>query len=217
MDARRISAWWVFLLMGLLISTVGSAEAQSSPQAFVARAEEAAAQHRLGPAILNLERARLLSPDSRRIADDLSRARLAANLPPDEPRAAGTLAQLVRTEQWGRVALAGLGLTAGALTAVVGRRGRRAFLIIALVGGLVTSAGVWGTVRAEPPPNLAVVLSPDLAARVAPSREARAAFVPREGSLVSLERAQGGFVLIEFDGRRGWVPASDVEMILPES
>ena len=201
----------------LQILSAGPAEARSPEDAFTTRAEEQLAQHQPGRAILNLERARLLSPSSTLVADDLVRARIAANLPQAEPRVTGTFSQLLRTDQWGAVALAGLALAAGALIAVVARLGRRAFLIIALVGGLVATLGFWATVRAEPPPNLAVVISHGLVARSAPSREALPLFMPAEGSLVSVERTQGRFVLISSDGSRGWVPFGDVETILPET
>ena len=218
MQARRISLSKVAFLVWLAaISCPGSAQAQSSPQAFIARANEALVEHHPGRAILNLERARLLSPSSGLIADDLAQARLAANLPPTEPQVAGSPSQLLRTGQWGQVALAGLGLAAGAVIAVVGKLGRRPFLLIALLGGLVATAGLWAAIRAEPPPNLAVVVAPGLVARVAPSTAARASFTPQEGSVVSVVRSRAHFVLISSEGRRGWVPAEDVETILPET
>lgn len=198
-----------------LVSITSLAEARPSEQAFVAQAEEALAERHPGRAILELERARLLSSGSRVIADDLARARLAADLPATEPSVAGTSAQLLRTDQWGEVALAGLALATGALIAVVGKLARRAFLIIALVGGFVAAAGFWRTVRAEPPPNLAVVTSRGLVARSAQSMQAGAVFIPPEGSFVSIERAEGRFVLIAAGRSRGWVPAGDVETILP--
>jgi hypothetical protein len=193
------------------------ATAQSSVLAFVARGEQAISENHPGRAVLDLERARLLSPSSGRIADDLLRVRLAANLPTTEPLAAGTPSQLRRADRWGQVALAGIGLAAGAILAVVGKLGRRAFLVVALVGGLVATVGFWTSLRAEPPANLAVVMSSDLVAREAPSADARVLFVPREGSLVSVLRTRGCFILISTAGRRGWVPAGGVETILRES
>ena len=216
MHARRISLSKATFLVSLAaISCLGSAQAQSSPQAFVARANEELVERHPGRAILNLERARLLSPSSGLIADDLAQARLATNLPPTEPQVAGTSSQLLRTGQWGQVALAGLGLAAGALVAVVGKLGRRPFLLIALLGGLVATAGLRAAIRAEPPPNLAVVVVPGLVARVAPSTAAHALFAPQEGSVVSVVRSRAHFVLISSEGRCGWVPAADVETILP--
>ncbi len=216
MHARRISlSKAIFLVSLAAIPCLGSAQAQPSPQAFVARANEALVEHHPGRAILNLERARLLSPRSRLIADDLAQARLVANLPPIEPQSTGSPSQLLRTRQCGQVALAGLGLAAAALIAVIGKLGRRPFLLIALLGGLVATAGLRAAIRTEPPPNLAVVVAPGLLARVAPSMSARALFAPQEGSVVSVVRFRARFVLISSGGCRGWVPAEDVETILP--
>ena len=185
---------------------------------FVAQAEEALAEDHPGRAILNFERARLLSPKSDVIARGLARARRAANLPSDEPRLAGRSSQILRTDEWGEVALAGLSLAAGALIALVWKLvGRRAFAIIALLGGLVAVVGFWANVRAEPPPTLAVVVSPNCVARLGPSEGAAASFTPPEGSLVLIERTHEHFALISSDGRQGWMPSSGVETILPKN
>ena len=202
----------------LATSSAPSVWARSSAQGFVTQAESALADNHPGTAILNLERARLLSPDSTVVTGDLAQARRAANLPSDEPLVAGTAYQLLRTDQWGEVALAGLGLAAGALIALVWKpAGRRGFMIVAILGGGVATAGFLGAIRAEPPPNLAVVVSSNSVARVRPSLEAGVSFIPPEGSMVFIEQERGSFALISSRGRRGWVPSSSVETILPKS
>ncbi|HXJ21810.1 MAG TPA: hypothetical protein VMT03_16415 [Polyangia bacterium] len=80
-----------------------------------------------------------------------------------------------------------------------------------MTGGLVATSAFWVSIRAEPPPNLGVVMSPGLVARVAPSMEAGASFIPREGSLVSVVRTKGRFILISAGGNRGWIPTGGVE------
>jgi hypothetical protein len=214
---RRISLPGIIFMSALAILRVGSAQAQSSEHGFVVRAEESLDQGHPGPAILNLERARLLAPESRRIAADLMRARLVAHLPATEPRAAGTPGQLRQADKWRDVAVAGVGLTTGALLAILGKIGRRGFLAVALVGGLAATLGFWRSIQAEPPANLGVVVSPGLVARVAPSREAGVSFIPQEGSLVSVLRTEGPFVLISSGGHHGWIPTTGVERILRKS
>jgi hypothetical protein len=184
----------------------------------VAKAREARAHHELGRAILNLERARLLSPESDSINQSLAQARAAANLPTSEPAVAGTAAQLSQSDQLGDLALLGLAVAGVALLAFVRKvAGRRAFLVIAILGSMVASAAVVAAIRTGgPPPNLAVVVSAEPVARIAPSAGAAPSFSPREGSMVFIERRKGPFVMISDGGRRGWAPRSSVEAVLPE-
>ena len=207
------------LLAGMLsTSAAPAAAAQPSAQMFVTRAQRAVADKQLGQAILNFERARLLSPGSDLIARDLAQVRISANLPPSEPRMAGTAAQLLRSDQWGELALVGLLVGAGALFAFVRRvAGRGAFLVIAGLGGLVAAVAFGAAIRNRTPSNLAVVVSAGPVARTAPSAGAPASFTVREGTMVLIEHADGRFVLISGGGRRGWVPRSDVETVLPEN
>lgn len=97
---------------------------------------------------MNLERARLLSPASDLIAQELAQVRAAANLPSNEPRMAGTATQLLRADQWGELALVGLMVVAGAVIAVVrkvvGRSAEGGFVLISAGGrnGWVLRRGV---------------------------------------------------------------------------
>jgi hypothetical protein len=189
----------------------------ASAQSFVSRAEQTLARGHPGPAILNLERARLLEPQSRTIAVDLAHARAAANLPAAEPRLAGTARQILRADQWGEVALIGLGIVALGIVCRFWRvAGRGAFVATTLLGVAVAVGGFWPAVRGATPWNLAVVVVPDATAYVAPSTGAQKSFDPSEGSLVLIERASGDYALIAAAGQEGWVSRKDVETILPE-
>ena len=189
----------------------------TSAQSLVSRAEETLAQGHPGPAILNLERARLLEPRSPTVAADLAQARAAANLPAVEPRLAGTPRQILRADQWGHVALIGLGFLAlGVVSGFWRVGGRPAFVAATLVGAAVAFAGVWAAVRGAVPSNLAVVVAPGAVAYVAPSTHAQKSFEPSEGSLVLIERASGDYALIAAAGQEGWVIRTDVQTILPE-
>lgn len=169
-----------------------------------------------GRAILDYERARLLAPQSAVIRDQLARARAELNLPLTEPRLAGTSGQILRADQWGWVSLVGLGLGGAGLVAFVWRFVSRWGLAILLaLGGSLAAAGVWGVVKVSPPPNLAVVVTQDAVALVAPSAEAERAFSAPEGSLVTIDRTQGDYSLISAAGRHGWVRRNGVEALLP--
>ncbi|HXJ18593.1 MAG TPA: hypothetical protein VMT03_00055 [Polyangia bacterium] len=215
---RHIRVIGLALVGMLAMSGPSLASSRFSTGTFVTRAESALAEGHPGVAILNLERARLLSPNSAVVAGDLARARLAADLPAGEPVLAGTPSQLVRTEQWGRVALAGLTLAVGSLVAVVWKLGEhRAFAIIAVLGVIVAAVGFRGTIQAEPPPDLAVVVAGGQSARVAPSGHAPVSFRPSEGSIVLIDRTRGPFALISVNGLQGWILRSALDTILPKS
>src|SRR6185437_9552114 len=153
LSALRFPPWRTMLLAGMLsTSAAPAAAAQPSAQMFVTRAQRAVADKQLGQAILNFERARLLSPGSDLIARDLAQVRISANLPPSEPRMAGTAAQLLRSDQWGELALVGLLVGAGALFAFVRRvAGRGAFLVIAGLSGLVAAVAFGAAIRNRTP------------------------------------------------------------------
>ncbi|HEY6477333.1 MAG TPA: hypothetical protein VI456_12180, partial [Polyangia bacterium] len=188
-----------------------------SARSLVSGAEHTLAQGHPGQAILNLERARLLDPRSPTIAAELAQARAAANLPAVEPRLAGTTRQILRADEWGHVALIGLGFIAlGVVSRFWRVGGRPAFLAAILVGAAVALAGTWAAVRGAIPPNLAVVVAPDAMAYVAPSTHAQKLFEPPEGSLVLIEGARGDYALIRAAALQGWVSRRDVETILPE-
>ncbi|HEX3904545.1 MAG TPA: hypothetical protein VH853_17040 [Polyangia bacterium] len=215
-----LTAGLVVLALGLvfaqLLTTRGGAIDDSSTAALVSDAGGALASGHPGRAILDYERARLLAPRSEVVRDGLARARAEVNLPSREPRMAGTTAQLLRTDQWGWVALVGLGLgAAGLIASVWSFLARWGLAILLVLGGALACLGFWGVVKVSPSPNLAVVVAQDAVARVAPSAAAETSFMPPEGSLVTIERTQGDYSLVTAAGRQGWVRRTGVETILP--
>jgi hypothetical protein len=218
MSALRYWSATVLVAGVVSVSAAPTAKAEPSAQAFVAKAHEALADREVGQAILNFERARLISPGSDVIAEDLAHVRAAAGLPVNEPRAAGTSAQLLRSDQWGEMALMGLAVALGAMIAFFRRMvGRSAFLVIAVLASTVTVVALVGAIRAAPASNLAVVVSEEPVARVGPSLGAPASFTLREGSMVFIQAGRGDFVLVSDGARRGWILRHGVEAVLPES
>jgi hypothetical protein len=169
-----------------------------------------------GPAILRLERARLLAPRSGTIAAGLDRARAAANLPAARAPFPQRAAHWLSPNEWALLAIAGLVVAAAAIVAISWGRAARRGLSWLLGGGLALAAiGVAAAVEVSPRTNSAIIVAPDVVARVAPFAGAEVAFSAPEGSAVLVERAFGDYVLVAGPEGRGWVPRRSAETVLP--
>lgn len=196
---------------------------KESVHAYSVRALESQADAELaaghpGRAILQYERARLVAPRSAAVAAGLVHAREAARLPPVESGRLAHAARLLGADEWGWIAMGGLGVCAAGLVGLAwGLVRRRGFLAMAFAGTGIAILGALAAKQVAPPPDGAVVIAADVIARIAPFAKADQAFVAPEGALVTLERTHGDFALIAGRDGRGWVPRKDVETIFPDS
>jgi hypothetical protein len=187
-----------------------------SARALVAQAEANLADGHPGQAILEYERARLIAPRAPTVTTGLSRAQSIAGVRSPDPSLATRAMRYLDPDEWGWVAMAGLILAgAGAVAVAWGLIRRRGFMALALTGVIAAGLGILGTVEVTPGPNSAVVVAGDTVARIAPFAKADEAFSVPEGSLVTVERTYGHYVLIAGAEGRGWVPERGVELILP--
>ena len=187
-----------------------------SARALAAQAESDLAAGHPGSAILGFERARLLAPRSPAISTGLERARTTAALPPVTVTGWQRLERHLSPNEWTWIGLIGLASAAVGLVAlawgVIGRAGLAALLAAGLV---LSSVGFVAAVDQSPSPGRAIVVTPDLVARIAPFAEADPAFSAPEGSAVTIERAHGDYLLVAGPEGQGWIPSRGVKTILP--
>ncbi len=178
------------------------------------------AQHRdgqLGQAILNYERAALLSPNDPDIAANLSSARQKAGLEPERQSLIQKAARALTMNSWFALGTAAVFLIAVALPLKhlrpQARRGLNfgsALAVIALFFA-VSALVLHGTDLRR-----AVVTASAAVAGVSPVTMAQPVFRLRAGEIVTLQQAHGDFALIRNQaGHAGWVKAGEIARIIP--
>jgi hypothetical protein len=224
-NTNRQIAWALAVGLGALVSVSmpavswGASGDLTSPvysaRAFVARGDAEVAAGHPGPAIVDYDRARLLAPRSTAVVAGLARARTAAGLPPAASTALSRTLNRLSPDEWSWVALAGFGLLALTGVGLSWGRRRRIFMAVGLAGALIAAGALMTARRLAPSPGAAVVIAPEVVARIAPFDAAEPTFVATEGSRIEIERVHQGFALIRGANGRGWVPRSKLETILP--
>jgi hypothetical protein len=188
---------------------------------FSARALAAQAKTELlaghpGPAILHYERAQLLAPRAPVIAGGLAEARAAAGVNVPLPSLWHRVEHRLGPTEWGWVGMAGLVAIAAAIIALAwGVLRRRGSTVLALAGAALSVLGFLAAVQETPPAERAVVIAPNVTARIAPFDAADPAFFAPEGAVLMVERTHGGYALVAGAEGSGWVPLRDVATILP--
>ncbi len=176
---------------------------------------------RLGPAILDYERARVLAPGDDAIAKNLTVARgkagVAAPIVPKWERPAfwlgfDTLAALASVS----LAFFCLIFFGTRLIPTTLRRFSRGAATLLGASALLAAGAValrW------PELNRAVIVSAAPAgARIAPAANAAVSFQLKPGEFVSAENRYGAFVRIRTaDGQHGWVSSAEIEKIIPSA
>ena len=223
----RLFASVMAVLLGLGISDGGLRAQASAPAPIASSTGYSAAQlynaanayaraGQTAQAVLQYERARVITPTDADLLWNLHRVRESAGLPDES---AGWL------EEYGRFAdpnvlywagVGGLLLGGGCLLALRGRaRFRGPLLAGAVVGFAALGAGVFNAI------GTAAVLSKSVALRetpasVSPVAGADALFQVPAASMVHVVDRHGGFELIrDSKGREGWVAAADVAAVVP--
>lgn len=167
-----------------------------------------------GLAILNYERARLLTPDDPDLAANLAHVRETSHLPPTARTALSDAALKVSPTLAAWLGVIGVILIGAALLAGPRHRWRRRLGTIAGLALLgVTAANglaLWSTV------NAAVVLTAATPARVSPVPMGDSLFTLADGETVQVTAEHDAFVLIETAaGRTGWVARANLARVVP--
>jgi hypothetical protein len=220
----------VFLTAGLLLSFtllpaqaatnafVGAAPAGYSAASLFNQANADARQGKVGEAVLNYERARLLAPGDAAIAANLRHVRTEAGLP--DPEESGIVRRLTALPPnllaWlgcGGILLVGVSLLARRLRP---RRPGRWNLATA-IGVLFVAAAVGDAVLVWPQVHAAVVVVAATSARISPAALAEPTFQLRAGETVTIQSAHADFLLVTTAaGRTGWVARTDLGRVVPD-
>ena len=199
----------------------------SAPLCFdLANAEAKAG--RIGPAILNYERARYLAPGDRDIDHNLQLARQQAGLKPNSLRWWQVVLRSLTINQWLAVVDCWLGLIAlavisnffvtrmkpGRHRAVAGKVVKTVlFVSIPCFLFSVYVAGMAAPLRIE-----GVVMSKDAPLRLSPFDAAEQIGTLPEGELVTVEQKHDNYFRIEArDGRYGWMTRQSLEPVIAGS
>lgn len=173
---------------------------------------------KLGFAILNYERARLLEPNDPDINANLRHVRDASGLPPRLPSRVDRLTGIVSPSVIGWVGLLGL-LIAGSCTLARGRFPRHRGKLVAgtVLGFSLLGISVASGIALWPVMHEAVVIVHSAPVRVSPVPIEQALFELPEGTIIGTEAEHDGFVLVRTSaGRTGWVPAANLAAIVPK-
>jgi hypothetical protein len=171
---------------------------------------------KIGMAVLDYERARLLAPADGDIATNLRILRQKNNLPEDPESDLATVFALDPTVvAWlgcAGLLLIGIAVTVGLLQ----RKRRLLWSAMAACGVLMVLLEAGNAAQVWPRLHDAVVIADDVPARLSPVSVGEPRFQLHEGERVRLRGGHAGFLLVErASGDVGWVASDGVEAILP--
>jgi len=179
----------------------------------------AARQGKTGPAILNYERALLLTPNDADIAANLHFVRAKAGLPdaPENWFARSLTFARPNTLAWFGsfgVVLAGMSL----LLVRMHPQRRLTFRSLTVVGALLAATAIGSAITTWPMMKAAVVITGETPARISPVSDAEPAFQLHSGETVTVRAEHQGFALVQTSaGRSGWVARADLARVVPQS
>jgi hypothetical protein len=169
-------------------------------------------------AVLNYERARLLTPHDPDLQANLRYVRSTAGLPPDHASWFQRLSGLAGANTYFWLGCAGVCIAGASILAHQRYSRHRGVLLTAtgigltlMTGALCNAAATW------PVMNEAVVMTPDAPAHVAPVIEAESQFTLPQAQIVRIEAQRGDFALVHTQaGRTGWVARPDLARVVPQ-
>jgi hypothetical protein len=170
-----------------------------------------------GLAVLNYERARLLTPDDPDLAANLATVRRSAHVATTTPGAVAHLLLLASPNFFAGLGVVGVFVAGcGLLGATRGLRARPAALLVMVVGCMAVAIALADVVVWWPTLHAAVIITPDAPVRVAPAPMGDSLFALHEAEVVGIEAEHEGFFLVRTSSSRtGWVAAANLARIVP--
>jgi len=171
---------------------------------------------KIGRAILNYERALVLTPKDADIEANLRLARKASGLFIPDPAWWQRATRLLSMDGWAWLAGGSLALSCvgGIMGLLSKRRPWRFVMVLSLVvfSAATTCLGVrWGDF------NRAVVLAPETPVRIGPFDTAKSSSALMAGEVVEIQnRHENYFFIRNPDGKSGWVSNQQVERVLKD-
>lgn len=196
--------------------TIIKQQGYSAPVLFnLANAQQRDGQ--LGQAILNYERAALLSPNDPDIAANLSSARQKAGIEPERQSPVQQAARALTLDGWFWVAATALFFLAAAFPVRQLRpQLRPALNWSSMAAALVFALAATAIAVRQPELYRAVVIASEATGGVSPVTMAQPVFKLRAGEIVTLQQTHGDFALIRNQaGHAGWVKAGEIARIIP--
>ncbi|HTY88858.1 MAG TPA: hypothetical protein VMB80_15440 [Candidatus Acidoferrum sp.] len=193
-----------------------SQEGYSAPLLFnLANAQQRSGE--LGPAILNYERATLLTPRDPDIATNLQLARKRAGVPEAPRSRLQPLACWLTLNGWLCFAAVALFLLIATLTLRQLYPDRRhAFAWGGAPAAVAFGVAILALAVQWPGEGRAIVIAPEAVAGVSPVTMAQPVCKFRSGETVVLKQTHGGFALVaDQAGREGWVKTGDAARVIP--
>jgi len=211
------------LALGALMGA-SQAGAQATPTGYSAAGlynlgNSYAREGKPGLAILNYERASLLTPGDPDIEANLRFVRTSAHLPLESRNTIDRLARIGRPFALSWIGVFGIVLIgAGALAAKLSSRHRRLRVAALLVGLTMIGSTICSGIALWPKLHSGVVIAASAPARVSPVPMGDSLFVLKEGETVRIAAEHEGFTLIRTAaGRSGWVADSHLAPIVPRT
>ena len=170
-----------------------------------------------GMAILNYERASLLSPDDADIQANLRYVRASAHLPTETPDILDRVAGIASPFWMSWIAVLGLTLLGASMIAArLWSRHRLLRAAATLLGTLLVALTCVDALALWPRLHQGIVIAAATPVRVAPVPMGDPLFTLAEGEKVKITAEHDGFALIETrTGRVGWISHSNLAPLVP--
>lgn len=187
-----------------------------SPAVLYNLANSYALSGKVGPAVLNFERALRLSPADSDIAGNLELVRKENGLFPKEPSSAEQFFRLLSLNQWTALMLVLLiGSTTFLLAAMKYRFTRQLSLGVATGCFLLFCLATAGTLFRYQYFNPSVVISPNVKLLISPFNSSTAIGSLPEGRLVYPQKSHGDFIYVTDETeRKGWIQSTLIEPVV---
>jgi hypothetical protein len=209
------------LIVGMSLGAV-AVHSQSEPVGYSAArlynvANSYARAGKPGMAILNYERASLLSPRDADVQANLRYVRASAHLPAETPAALDRVATIASPFWISWIGVLGLIIVGASM--IVGRVSSRRRVLrgaVTLVGVSMVSLTLCNALTLWPRFHQGIVIAAATPVRVSPVPMGDPLFTLPEGEKVNVKAEHEGFALIETRaGRSGWIAYSNFAPILP--
>lgn len=214
---RMRAALAFFLLLGAAVAHAESSSTGYSAAALYNLANSYARAGKPGLAILNYERASLLSPGDPDVEANLRLVRASAHLSSQAPDMADRVAEIATPLWMAWIGVLGLTLLCAGLIAAQWRPRHRLLRAAAmLLGAAMIGLTVCSALALWPRLHQGIVIAAAAPVRVAPVPMGDPLFALPEGEKVRIAAEHEGFVLIETRaGRAGWISDSNLAPIVP--
>jgi hypothetical protein len=217
MNKRMRAALAFFLLLGAVAGHSKSEPIGYSAASLYNLANSYARAGKPGMAILNYERASLLSPGDPDVQANLRLVRASAHLPSETPDTLDRVAEIASPFWISWIGVVGLTLLGASLIAAhLSSRHRLVRGTAMLLGASMISLTICSAFALWPRLHQGVVIAAATPVRVSPVPMGDPLFSLPEGEKVKITAEHDGFALIETRaGRAGWISGSNLAPIVP--